>query len=107
MDKRYELLKENFDIDLDNLDPEEMKQLVEAFRRGEELPPDKETLAKQLVLFSSNYEDFKIGNLMVVEFLQGKRKIMKIPAILSEEIKVAIPLYSFECRKMKRRRFII
>ncbi len=105
MGKRYELLNEN--INIEDLDFEEIRNLIETYKRGGILSPEEEKRVK-MILFISNPEDLKIDVIAGIKFDANRitKTFLKMPVILNTKQKLAIPLYTFDCEEPKKR-FII
>ncbi len=99
--KRYELLDET--VNLENLEFEEVKKLLEAYNRGDALSPEEEKLVKALQ-FTLSPESLKIG-IDVIAYLEpinGKIKVCsKKSVILNTKLKLALPLYSYAIKRRK------
>ncbi len=97
--KRYELLDET--VNLENLEFEEVKKLLEAYNRGDALSPEEEKLVKALQ-FTLSPESLKIGVIAYLEPINGKIKVCsKKSVILNTKLKLALPLYSYAIKRKK------
>jgi len=103
--KRCELLDET--VNLENLEFEEVKKLLEAYNRGDALSPEEEKLVKALQ-FTLNPESLKIGVVTYLRLSANESKtFLKIPVILNTKLRLAAPLYSFDLKDREKIRYIL
>ena len=101
------------------LNAEEINNLIEAYKRKEELSLEKLNAVKKVLLLASNGESLKIESVEMIEQKRHKVKLFRTPkarekseysyrttdffvfirspAIIDKNLKVAIPIYSFDC----------
>jgi len=112
----FQLWKNDPEIELN---AEEINNLIEAYKRKEELPLEKLNTVKKVLLLASNGESLKIESVETIEQKRHKVKLLrtpkgrkkseytyhttdffvfiKSPAIIDKDLKVAVPIYSFDC----------